>query len=920
MTSRIDVRQALRSVGALLALGCLLIGVPAALATAVGWPLPSEIPALDQVVDALGGSSIEDGTIVKGLALVCWLAWAQVLLSSVVEIAAWHTGRVASRLPAVPLQALTRRLVLSALLLGASLRTAATPPNLALASVEAPVFVALVADVGSHASTAPIVHPTPSALVGLVHQRDCLWRLAEVHLGDGLRWRELWELNRGREFSDGRVFQDPDLIHPGWALLFPADAVGLDAPPSEVVPATSTPLAPEPSPTLEAPPSDEAVTPPTAELPSTSEVSTPSDTAVASPAEELSDVETDDDDGAVPIGLAAGGIIAAGLLAAVHRQQRARQRRRSPGHEAWQPTPAATAAEAGLRRLAVGEPVERLDAALRALAGAISGRRSGHPPAVDVVSVADDGAVEVLLSSPLQAAPGVFEVTAGRRAWTLPPDTDPVALHRAAGGQAAPCPALVEVGTIDDRAVLVDLESPSSTAIVGDAAAARRLLQSLTYGLATTTCADDLHVIWVGPTPPGIAHLDRVEVATDVHEVMPQLEKIASATSEAMALGSWPTALSARVSNPADAWTPTIVVVPDDDSAEALAPICRPDTGIACVALRSTEPGAGRVFRCVSDEVIIEPLGLRLQTAALPESFLGAAGDLIDALAGDAPGPELRLEAAVEAAAESEPRTEIAPPRLPLDVGDDHDVITVRVLGPVEVTGGARKIDRRRSEELVVYLALHPDGVDEGRLKAALWHDEAPSSHTFNQTVSRARSCLGPASDGGFHLPHCQDGLYRVGERVTSDYRTLVSALRAASDDATPEALEELAAALEGVRGLPFEGTKRGWEWIFNEGLSAHITSVVSEAAHLLATQAIERGDPKQAIWATVQGVKASPGDEILYRDRMLAHDLEGNPAGVEAAMDELMRVIEADEPDGNVHPETMDLYERLSRGRRRTG
>ncbi|HEY9557500.1 MAG TPA: hypothetical protein VIR58_12245 [Acidimicrobiales bacterium] len=504
-------------------------------------------------------------------------------------------------------------------------------------------------------------------------------------------------------------------------------------------------------------------------------------------------------------------------------------------------------------------------------------------------------------------------------AWTLPPDTDPVALHRAAAGQAAPCPALVEVGTIDDRALLVDLESPSSTAIVGDAAAARRLLLSLTYGLATTMYADDLHLIWVGPTPPGIAHLDRVEVAADVHEVMSQLEKIASATSEAMALGSWPTALSARVSNPADAWTPTIVIVPDD-SAEALAPICRPDTGIACVALRSTEEGAGRVLRCVSDKIIVEPLGLRLQAAALPESVLVAAGDLIDELAGDAPGPELRLEAEVGAAAESEPRAQVAALRLPLDVGGDDDVVTVRALGPVEVSGGARKIDRRRSEELVVYLALHPDGVDEGRLKAALWHDEVPTSHTFNQTVSRARSCLGPAADGSFHLPHCQDGLYRVGDRVTSDYRSLVSALRAASDDATPDALEELAAALEGVRGLPFEGTKRGWEWIFSEGLSAHITSVVSEAAHLLATQAIERGDPKQAIWATVQGVKASPGDEILYRDRMVAHDLEGNPAGVEAAMDELMRVIEADEPDGNVHPETMDLYERLSRRRRRTG
>src|SRR3546814_20052278 len=69
----------------------------------------------------------------------------------------------------------------------------------------------------------------------------------------------------------------------------------------------------------------------------------------------------------------------------------------------------ATAAEAGLRRLALDEPVERLNSGLRALAGAISGRRSGHTPAVDVVSLADDGAVEVLLSSPLQAAPSLLD-------------------------------------------------------------------------------------------------------------------------------------------------------------------------------------------------------------------------------------------------------------------------------------------------------------------------------------------------------------------------------------------------------------------------------------------------------------------------------------------------------------------------------
>src|SRR3546814_19117281 len=99
--------------------------------------------------------------------------------------------------------------------------------------------------------------------------------------------------------------------------------------------------------------------------------------------------------------------------------------------------------------------------------------------------------------------------------------------------------------------------------------------------------------------------------------------------------------------------------------------------------------------------MMVDALGLGGRAAALPESVLGAAGDRIDELAGDAPGPELRLEAEVGAAAESEPRAQVAALRLPLDVGGDDDVVTVRALGPVEVSGGARKIDRRRSEELV---------------------------------------------------------------------------------------------------------------------------------------------------------------------------------------------------------------------------
>ena len=66
-----------------------------------------------------------------------------------------------------------------------------------------------------------------------------------------------------------------------------------------------------------------------------------------------------------------------------------------------------------------------------------------------------------------------------------------------------------------------------------------------------------------------------------------------------------------------------------------------------------------------------------------------------------------------------------------------------------------------------------------------------------------------------------------------------------------------------------------------------------------------------------MQGLRAAPGDEILYRDRMLACDVAGNPAGVETVMDELCEVVEALEPYDELHPETLVLYERISHRKR---
>lgn len=77
-------------------------------------------------------------------------------------------------------------------------------------------------------------------------QREYVYAIAVRTLGDGNRYREIVELNRGRRQADGAVFTDALDIRPGWVLLLPADARGpgvLDRPPSPALPAGDGPAA-----------------------------------------------------------------------------------------------------------------------------------------------------------------------------------------------------------------------------------------------------------------------------------------------------------------------------------------------------------------------------------------------------------------------------------------------------------------------------------------------------------------------------------------------------------------------------------------------------------------------------------------------------------------------------------------------------
>ena len=931
MRRRSGILAITRALFAMALLLVLVVGAPVVLARAVGWPLPTRLPTVEQLRDALGGSSIDDGTIVKTLAVVCWVAWLQVVSAASFEVHAWIRGTVSARVPLGGLvQPGVRRLVMSVALVLAGLRSAPLAPlpsvtvlPVAAVSVQPPPPSPAV---GTEASVKEPATQAVSSAAGaiIVNPRDSLWRLAEHHLGDGMRWRELWELNRDRTFPDGRVFRNPDIIQPGWSLNCPPDAVGVVImAPAEVAVTVAGASA-------EAPPAGPAASPSIPDVTTSSPVAAGPDAVTATPAVpsevavperrvqavELRPAPEDEGDRAFPLGLIAGSLTAAGLVALLDRLRRVQLRRRLPGHTP-RPVPAVAMRETELRCAAADAPVQRLDLALRSLAGCL-GTASRRPlPHISVVSVSE-GAVEIVLSDRTDADPGPFGVSADGRAWTLPATAPPEEVEQWAAGQASPTPALVTVGAVGDRQVLIDLEASPRVLVTGDRGAARRTVWSMALEMTTSRWADDVELIVLAPDDATLDRLERATVTSDLDEVVERLERAAATTERDLSAAGSTSTLTRRIDNPGDPWTPIMLLVPEQlgkEDLQRLFELSVPGRGAAVVVVGEATANADHELRVEPRAVTLLPLGLRMDPASLPDELLEGVDELLATALSDDPGEDL-----LDLAAAGDPAPDDEDPPVPIPATSS---VFVSVLGSVEVRGAERPIDRRRSLELVVYLALHPEGADEGRLRAVLWPESAPSRENFNQTVSRARQPLGHASDGTLHLPRLTDedsARYHLGPDVTSDAGVLEAAYVAARRQGSDADCQHLASVLGLIRGIPFEGTKLGWHWTFTEGHTTHLASLAADAAHLVAGWALQRNDLQKALWAVSQGLRAAPGDEVLYRDRMQAHDKAGNIAGIEAAMEELRRTAEEGEPYDSVHRDTLAYYEQLTHRIPRTG
>ena len=230
-----------KGLAALAAIAVLLVGVPVVALPRLGWPLPHGIPTPSGLADTLLHQGLSFAVVLRAAAAVLWVAWAVLGSCVVVEAVAWARRREARPLRGLGgVQSLAYSLVTAAVLVLPSLSHLAVPA--AAAEVVAarpaavgvpferswpavaapPMTVEVAADAAASTSTAD----APRAYI--VQRYDCLWNLAEEHLGDPLRWRELEALTAAVVQPDGRRLGDPNLIYPGWTVLFPSEAVGLD--------------------------------------------------------------------------------------------------------------------------------------------------------------------------------------------------------------------------------------------------------------------------------------------------------------------------------------------------------------------------------------------------------------------------------------------------------------------------------------------------------------------------------------------------------------------------------------------------------------------------------------------------------------------------------------------------------------------
>ncbi|MGD0638957.1 MAG: bacterial transcriptional activator domain-containing protein, partial [Nitrososphaerales archaeon] len=532
--------------------------------------------------------------------------------------------------------------------------------------------------------------------------------------------------------------------------------------------------------------------------------------------------------------------------------------------------------------------------------------------------------VEVMLDPAfgVVSPPLPFELGGDKTSWLLQRSEFQAAALRkdpAVSGHDAPLPSLVTLGRDEAGIFMLNIERAGSVALSGDEADS--MIQGVAIELATASWADQIDLVLVG-FGDHEERLERVSYGRSLRAVEARLERRIRERKTLLELAHRASNPTTRWLDEIDPWDICVVVCAADvavreiEAAQSIVRLAGDGSfGVAFVcgcdlveARWRVHTEGGRVSVDRRDGETLSPLSAQQVPPNLVEnvtSLVSVAAKTGGVEPANGPYEGLALPIPERPAEISESRAGTSgeegsgPP-------DDHIGVTVNVLGPVEIIGAARPFARAWTTELVVYLVMHPGGANNEQWATALWPERAMAPASLHSTASAARRSLGSDAEGEDHLPRSR-GRLAVGHSVHSDWDVLV--VRSRSSDPA-----EWRQALGLIRGRPFEGM-RSPDWVLLEGIQATIEAVVVDLACRSSEDCLASFDAAGAEWAARQGLRVSPYDERLYRVLMRCADAAGNPAGVEAIMAELVHLVADDvEPFDAVHPETLALYQSLSR------
>ncbi|MGW2765229.1 BTAD domain-containing putative transcriptional regulator [Streptomyces sp. NPDC001275] len=918
---------------AFLALLVLLVGVPLALATQIGWPLPHGVPSLDWLQQ-----EITVQTFLSILTVVVWLAWAQFTACVLVEMKAALSGvGVPGRVPgAGPSQLLARQLVAALLLVGAT--AASFTPGLSQLGHGLE---------GNQKGTVAAAQQTPGGLFGQQREQaantaaavaeqaasvaakaeakqgdtkyyriqppegrhhDSLWEIAQRHLGDGRRYKEIYQLNKDRVQPDGSRLSEASLIRPGWIMEMPADAHG-----GELVEMPDG--APGVSEQVRQQIHDYAKTGDHAQgggdhaqggghqQGGGSHASVPAQRPAPDAGQ---DRQQHADDSAataatpassgrsfgLPEALLGAPLLAAGLLGALGHRRRQALWQSALGAVGGRrgmepPTPTGDALDVQDALLVGADPegVRRLDRSLRALAAALAAE--SRPLPVVYAAWLTGGDLHLQLAQPAGKPPAPWQTGQDETFWML---ARADAEQYEDADTAAPYPGLVSLGTMDDSRLLLNLEAvPGIVSLSGRASDRAAVFASVAAELATNGWSDRMTVTLVGfgqdltPLAPNrLRHLDGIEALLETMEAETRQRRgaLGAAGHDSVLTGRTGPAQHTR-------WAPHLVLLaaqPSADDARRLAELAADASRLGIGYLVGTEsdelPGAAWEMEITSEGRLLAPLlGLELDAQMLPLAEQQAVVELF-----------------VEADPESGPEGPTPTPPFLVDISEQgRPAVYARLVGPYEIIGLDTPDDERSAllHEALALLLLHREGVHPRVLSSALW-PRGVTDDVRDALVERLRSWLGTDPDGTPRLGTDDTGRLTLAKSVVSDLDVLRSLYHEATQGkgADNRAVRGrlLTDALVVVRGPLLADRPEGrYRWLTHEIVDAQLPLIVADIGLALSSFHLERDRAEKAIEALDAALRTAPSDERLWNELLRATRATGDTARLEALAADLV-------------------------------